>query len=90
MPVVGGKIKTDTGFQLHWVNNKELQFTMESEKILQEMHKGSLYEEQAHHHDHHSYDSHSDTDSEPDDEDNHVFGKNIPYLFGYKTGFSPL
>lgn len=29
-------------FQLHWLNNKELQFTMEAETILQEMHRGTL------------------------------------------------
>ena len=59
-------MKTDNGFQLHWVNNKELQFTMESEKILQEMHKSSLYDEHARHQ---SYESQTDSDSDPPDTD---------------------
>ncbi|KAL3867333.1 hypothetical protein ACJMK2_044544 [Sinanodonta woodiana] len=40
-PVVGAR--EEHQFQLHWLNNKELQFTMESEKILQEIHKDSLH-----------------------------------------------
>ena len=49
---------------------------MESEKILQEMHKSSTYEEQSHHaqHQQHSYDSNTGSDSEDHDEDDGVFG----------------
>ena len=49
---------------------------MESEKILQEMHKSSVYEEHASHSQHqgHSYDTNTDTDSEQHDDEDGVFG----------------
>ena len=34
-PTVRHRGPVEQTFQLHWLNNKELQFTMESEKILQ-------------------------------------------------------
>ena len=58
------------------MNNKELQFTMESEKILQEMHKSSVYEEHSGHGQHQgqSYDSSADSDSDQLEDDDGVFG----------------
>lgn len=41
LPVIGSKDQ-QFNFQLHWLNNKELQFTMEAEVILQDMHRGVL------------------------------------------------
>ncbi|CAC5419370.1 DMXL [Mytilus coruscus] len=46
LPVVNTDGDVQHNFQLHWLNNKELQFTMEAETILQEMHKGTMYEGQ--------------------------------------------
>ncbi|XP_060557818.1 dmX-like protein 2 isoform X5 [Ruditapes philippinarum] len=65
LPVVSHK-GVEHNFQLHWLNNKELQFTMESEKILQEMHKHGVYDDHDHHdHDHHGHgESHTDSDSD--------------------------
>ena len=45
---------------------------MESEKILQEMHKSSLYEEHTHHPQ--SYESQTDSDSDQPDTDEADFG----------------
>ncbi|XP_069136751.1 dmX-like protein 2 [Argopecten irradians] len=58
LPVVGSKSEAQHNFQLHWLNNKELQFTMEAEVILQDLHKSSI----SHHH-HHDLDVGSDSDS---------------------------
>ncbi|XP_052281684.1 dmX-like protein 2 isoform X4 [Dreissena polymorpha] len=44
-PTLGRKAGGEHTFQLHWLNNKELQFTMESEKILQEMHRRAGFED---------------------------------------------
>ncbi|KAJ8305006.1 hypothetical protein KUTeg_018589 [Tegillarca granosa] len=56
LPVVGSKGDLQHNFQLHWLNNKELQFTMEAESILQDLHRGTLYE-----------DSHKDSHSDSQD-----------------------
>lgn len=58
--MVGAKGDVQHNFQLHWLNNKELQFTMEAEVILQELHKSSV----SHHH--HDADMGSDSDGFPD------------------------
>lgn len=39
LPTTGNSNDQLFHFQLNWLNNKELQFTTEAEKILQEMHK---------------------------------------------------
>ncbi|XP_033750320.1 dmX-like protein 2 [Pecten maximus] len=65
LPVVGTKGEVQHNFQLHWLNNKELQFTMEAEVILQDMHKSSV----GHHH--HDHDIGSDSDSFPDHSSHH-------------------
>lgn len=66
LPVIGSKGDQQFNFQLHWLNNKELQFTMEAEIILQDMHKGVL-----------NVDSHGDEHgnheaSDSDHEDHHL------------------
>ncbi|XP_052793147.1 dmX-like protein 2 isoform X3 [Mya arenaria] len=64
-PVVSRRAGDKHTFQLHWLNNKELHFTMESEKILQEMHKYGLYEDHdSEHHGIHSPTIQSDSDSD--------------------------
>lgn len=46
LPTVGGRGHTmESDFRLHWLNNKELQFSMEAETILQELHRKSILEE---------------------------------------------
>ncbi|XP_064608806.1 dmX-like protein 2 isoform X2 [Liolophura sinensis] len=46
LPTVGGRGHiVETDFRLHWLNNKELQFSMEAETILQELHRKSILEE---------------------------------------------
>ena len=71
LPVVGHRSGLEYNFQLHWLNNKELQFTMESEKILQEMHKFGVYDDQQDTPDNQT-DSQSDFDS--DNYDDYVEG----------------
>ncbi|KAK6180445.1 hypothetical protein SNE40_012599 [Patella caerulea] len=44
-PVIGNKDDVEHNFKIHWLNNKELQFTIEAEKILQEMYKQLSYED---------------------------------------------
>ncbi|XP_041373660.1 dmX-like protein 2 isoform X2 [Gigantopelta aegis] len=44
-PIVGNKGDMECNFRLHWLNNKELHFTVEAEKILHDLHKRLLYEE---------------------------------------------
>ncbi|VDI15898.1 Hypothetical predicted protein [Mytilus galloprovincialis] len=69
LPVVNTDGDVQHNFQLHWLNNKELQFTMEAETILQEMHKGTMYEGQM---DNHEFNIGSDSDPysghDPDDQ----------------------
>lgn len=83
LPVVNHR-GVEHNFQLHWLNNKELQFTMESEKILQEMHKLGVYDD--HEHDHHgNIESHTDSDSdtyheEPDDHGIYLSVHSYSYL----------
>ncbi|KAH9503228.1 DmX-like protein 1 [Bulinus truncatus] len=48
LPIVGNKEDVDNNFRLHWLNNKELEFTMEAEKLLQELHQKLLAEEKQH------------------------------------------
>ncbi|KAK3098460.1 hypothetical protein FSP39_019692 [Pinctada imbricata] len=63
LPVVGAKGENQFNFQLHWLNNKELEFTMEAEIILQELHHGTLGGEEGqegHHYDNHHDGSDSD------------------------------
>ncbi|XP_059145859.1 dmX-like protein 2 isoform X3 [Physella acuta] len=45
LPIVGNKEDVDNNFRLHWLNNKELEFTMEAEKLLQELHQRLIAEE---------------------------------------------
>ncbi|XP_055901191.1 dmX-like protein 2 isoform X3 [Biomphalaria glabrata] len=45
LPIVGNKEDVDNNFRLHWLNNKELEFTMEAEKLLQELHQKLMAEE---------------------------------------------
>ncbi|KAL8625455.1 hypothetical protein ACOMHN_018600 [Nucella lapillus] len=40
-----GNPKAANNFRVHWLNNKELQFTMEAEKLLQELHSKLQNEE---------------------------------------------
>lgn len=42
---MGNKEDVDNNFRLHWLNNKELEFTMEAEKLLQELHQKLMAEE---------------------------------------------
>ncbi|XP_070175544.1 dmX-like protein 2 isoform X2 [Littorina saxatilis] len=44
LPLVGNPDAAHT-FRLHWLDNKELQFTMEAEKLLQELHTKLLNDE---------------------------------------------
>ncbi|CAL1529694.1 unnamed protein product [Lymnaea stagnalis] len=45
LPIVGNKEDVDNNFRLHWLNNKDLEFTMEAEKLLQELHQRLIAEE---------------------------------------------
>ncbi|XP_062621591.1 dmX-like protein 2 [Saccostrea cucullata] len=67
LPVIGSKDQ-HFNFQLHWLNNKELQFTMEAEVILQDMHRGVLNVDGQS--DDHHHDNHEASDSDHDD---HLF-----------------
>ena len=42
---MGNKCDMECNFRLHWLNNKELHFTVEAEKILHDLHKRLLYDE---------------------------------------------
>ncbi|XP_035825075.1 dmX-like protein 2 [Aplysia californica] len=45
LPIVGSKDDVDSNFRLHWLNNKDLEFTMEAEKLLQELHQRLVADE---------------------------------------------
>lgn len=64
LPVIGSKDQ-QFNFQLHWLNNKELQFTMEAEVILQDMHRGVLNVDG--HSDDPQQENHEASDSDHDD-----------------------
>lgn len=46
-PIVGKKEDVQCNFKLHWLNNKDLEFTLEAEKLLQNLHQRLLVEEGA-------------------------------------------
>ncbi|ESO86706.1 hypothetical protein LOTGIDRAFT_235301 [Lottia gigantea] len=70
-PVTGNKGDVEHNFKINWLNNKELQFTIEAEKILQDLYKQLSYEDhnttnQNDEEDHDS--SHDNSDSDHDDQ----------------------
>ena len=74
LPVVGSKGENQFNFQLHWLNNKELEFTMEAEIILQELHRGTLGNDDSH--EGHNCDSrHDGSDSDHHHEENDPDGR---------------
>jgi hypothetical protein len=78
LPVIGSKGDQQFNFQLHWLNNKELQFTMEAEVILQDMHKGVLNVDS--HGDDHHHGNQEASDSEHE-EDVEKSGKRFKFIF---------
>ncbi|XP_071118494.1 dmX-like protein 2 isoform X1 [Haliotis cracherodii] len=80
-PIIGNKGDVDHNFKIHWLNNKELQFTIEAEHILQDLHKQMLFEEshkeevhtshefdsEEHEHEHDHEDDHDDQEADKDE-----------------------
>ncbi|GFS07033.1 DmX-like protein 2 [Elysia marginata] len=68
LPISAHKDDKLTNFRLHWMNNKDMEFTMEAERLLQDLHQRLLAEE-ASVGVHTSNRSHSDDEEEDEDED---------------------
>ncbi|GFO28212.1 Dmx-like protein 2 [Plakobranchus ocellatus] len=45
LPITGNKDDVESNFRLHWMNNKDMEFTMEAERLLQDLHQRLLAEE---------------------------------------------
>lgn len=43
------KSSFDNGFMVHWLNNKELQFTVESERLMNDINRKSACPDEAYH-----------------------------------------
>lgn len=45
LPIIGNKEDVESNFRLHWLNNKDLEFTIEAEKLLQQLHNRLVADE---------------------------------------------
>ncbi|KAJ8668951.1 hypothetical protein QAD02_000210 [Eretmocerus hayati] len=85
--LITGDPDREPNFILHWLNNKEMQFTMQAENILQELTRKVVEKEEGMHHHHHHH--HQDADhADNDSEDEHTSKKGTRHSSSQKVNIA--